>query len=355
MTTLLWESGSAYDFFIALYVLHHPGDFGLRPTWAAGMRSRLPTAQRADLERAQAFLGVPLAWLHALPPEAKEANDALAALAALPPAARLPALLMHPKWPPEARQALDDLAQHGQITPAAWESLRQAYEQVWHPRHPQAFTLLAAALSAGEAFGTALLDALRAFYQAFFREEEAHLRPWLARGLTDAQALAARTDLPTLLETLSGGVRFEMLEEAPEVVLVPSYWSTPLVFYGQVTPTRWLMVFGCRPAAQAPASGENLPTALLHRLKALADPTRLRILRYLAQGPQTPSGLARQLRLRPPTVVHHLQALRLAGLVHITITREGERRYALRREAITAAFTDLEAFLHSDSHPSSSE
>ncbi|MGB9800857.1 MAG: hypothetical protein ACPLUL_12260, partial [Thermanaerothrix sp.] len=121
MTTLLWESGSAYDFFVALYVLHHPGDFGLRPTWAAGMRSRLPAAQRADLERAQAFLGVPLPWLHALPPEAKEAAGALDALAALPPATRLPALLTHPQWPPEARQALDDLARRGQITPADWE------------------------------------------------------------------------------------------------------------------------------------------------------------------------------------------------------------------------------------------
>ena len=65
--------------------------------------------------------------------------------------------------------------------------------------------------------------------------------------------------------------------------------------------------------------GELVPDALYQPLKALADPTRLRILRYLSDEPLTPAALARRLRLRSPTVIHHLDALRLARLVILTL------------------------------------
>ena len=37
---LTWDIGTAYDFFMSLEVLHHPDDYGLRASWAAGVRSR---------------------------------------------------------------------------------------------------------------------------------------------------------------------------------------------------------------------------------------------------------------------------------------------------------------------------
>jgi DNA-binding transcriptional ArsR family regulator len=82
-------------------------------------------------------------------------------------------------------------------------------------------------------------------------------------------------------------------------------------------------------------------------MKALADPTRLRILRYLSAEPLTPAELARRLRLRAPTVVHHLHTLRLARLVHLTLENEG-RRYQARRRAIDEACSMLEEYLDKD-------
>jgi len=97
-----------------------------------------------------------------------------------------------------------------------------------------------------------------------------------------------------------------------------------------------------------------VPDALLHGLQALGDPTRLRILRYLAEGAHTPTELARRLRLRPPTVVHHLHVLRLAGLVYLTV--EGrQRRYAARTEQMEALWGQLRAFAAPGSSPVSSE
>ena len=63
MTILSFDLGTGYDLFVSLWVLHHPANFGLRPSWAAGVRSRLAPDQRSFLERTQSFLPVPQAWL----------------------------------------------------------------------------------------------------------------------------------------------------------------------------------------------------------------------------------------------------------------------------------------------------
>jgi DNA-binding transcriptional ArsR family regulator len=83
-------------------------------------------------------------------------------------------------------------------------------------------------------------------------------------------------------------------------------------------------------------------------LKALADPTRLKILRYLSEEPLAPAELARRLRLRPPTVIHHLEALRLAGLVRLNLEIPGERKYAARIEALDDACINIKDFLQAE-------
>ncbi|AUS08907.1 ArsR family transcriptional regulator [Laceyella sacchari] len=49
--------------------------------------------------------------------------------------------------------------------------------------------------------------------------------------------------------------------------------------------------------------------------KTLADPTRIRILSLLAQGPLHGQALAGKLGLTPSTITHHVQKLREVGLV----------------------------------------
>ena len=92
MPALNWDEGTAYDFLVSLFVLHHPTLFGARASWAAGVRSRLPTTQREFLEKVQSYLPVPLSWLYLLPAEAKNTAGALLTLAQLPAAERLPSL-----------------------------------------------------------------------------------------------------------------------------------------------------------------------------------------------------------------------------------------------------------------------
>lgn len=109
-------------------------------------------------------------------------------------------------------------------------------------------------------------------------------------------------------------------------------------------PDNLLFLFGARPTDESLIPGELVPDALYQALKALADPTRLRILRYLSNEPLTPAELARRLRLRSPTVIHHLDALRLARLVIVTLEHEG-KRYTIRPEAMESMCDLLNQFL----------
>ena len=73
----------------------------------------------------------------------------------------------------------------------------------------------------------------------------------------------------------------------------------------------------CAPVAAGPMSDEDALHVAL-RLKALADPARVKIMSFLFsshEGEQNSGDLAKVLGLTESTVSHHLGQLRRAGLV----------------------------------------
>jgi ArsR family transcriptional regulator, arsenate/arsenite/antimonite-responsive transcriptional repressor len=91
----------------------------------------------------------------------------------------------------------------------------------------------------------------------------------------------------------------------------------------------------CAPVASGPMSDDDALHIAL-RLKALADPVRVKIVAHLFGAGEEVSGqLANLLNLTESTVSHHLTQLRKAGLVH------SERRgmnvvHRVRPEALQA-------------------
>jgi DNA-binding transcriptional ArsR family regulator len=205
-------------------------------------------------------------------------------------------------------------------------------------------------LADGSSFAAHYLDALEAYYEVFFAEEEARIRPYLTAAIARGRRIAADPSmtLPELLEALSQGLQYSTLPALDELVLAPSFWSTPLIVDHRLDENRLLFIFGARPEDVSLVPGESVPEDLQRALKALADPTRLRIIYYLARSSSTPTQLAERLRLRPPTVVHHLHVLRLARLVQLVLAEDASRRYALRRGAIEATTKALHSFVGTD-------
>lgn len=342
---LLFESGTAYDLFWSLHVLHRPEDFQLRAAWAAGVRSRLPEPARGLLARIfEQPVGI-MHWVHTLPPP-KDGATALATLAAIPPAARNGALFLPPHLNPEAVELLQGVASRGGWDAADERRLQTLVGVKSRSRSARLLTLLLDAWATPVDFGEALLEALSAYYEVFFAEEERRIAPVLAAAEARARALSETLAPPALLEELSEGLRRPLPEGTNELVIIPIFWTTPLVIEESLAGGRHLFLFGARPPEMGLVPGETVPDLLQQALKALAEPTRLRILNLLATEPQGPSRLARRLRLRPPTVVHHLHVLRLARLVMLEMDEEGvSRRYALRPEALDATYAALDRFI----------
>ena len=99
----------------------------------------------------------------------------------------------------------------------------------------------------------------------------------------------------------------------------------------------------CAPVAAGPMTdGDALEVAL--RLKALAEPARVKIMSFLFSSPageEISGDLAVALGLSESTVSHHLTQLRKAGLV------ESDRRgmnvfHRARRDALVAICTVLD-------------
>ena len=350
MSNIRWEIGTAFDLFVSLCVLTNPGRYGLRPTWAAGVRSRLAAEERGTIEQTQPFVRVPISWLMSLDANPKTASAALDALAAIVPEARLAALTINPTTPEDVRDILFRTCENG-----GWNVHEQTIVKAHYRRQnillkPAQIEALHTAWLDPAHFGERYLMAVRRYYQSYFVETEAHIREMQEKGFAAAKHLAEQLPSEQLLETLSRGIQFEEyfrggVEQSPDFVLAPSYWSSPLIHIDRIDSNMVGVVFGCRDDTEGLVPGEVVPPMMVARLKALSDPTRLRILRYLAQDPLTPSQLAKKLRLRPPTVVHHLNQLRLAGLVQIILLPEGKRRYAFRREGAQDAMQGTMQFI----------
>ena len=341
-TTLSWDVGTAYEFFVSLYVLHEPEYYDLRPSWAAKIRSRIPTTERTFLEEALVFIDFPIGWLYRLP-QPKNAITVLYALQQIPPAKRGRVVFdLDAGIRPESNCLLE-IAERRGWNKSDLANLLPIMANYGHRVEEQALIKFLNWWVRPDDFGNMLLSALQAYYQAFFEQEEKRVRPVLEIGLEHAKQLATQLSISDLIAELSQGVRYTE-EIGKELILVPTYWMTPLVHLGEINKEQKMFMFGARPATMSAIPGELVPDGLLISLKALADPTRLKILCYLNQEELTPSELSRRLNLRAPTVTHHLKELRLAGLVNLTLHGQ-ERLYRARLEALDAMQGDLKEFL----------
>lgn len=345
-TKIKWDFGTAYDFFISQFVLHNPDRFSLRANWAAGVRSRLAPDLRQAIEYAQNSMGFPLRFVYELNSKTKDSAAVLKSLAGVSPLERLKQVSGITYASPQLRQILLSTTSSRPWTDIEKETILEhtlGTERRYNPRYLESLYHI---WSDPVAFGEIHLVALQSYVDNFFAEEEHRILPALKQALSYAQMRAGTLSLPLLLEELTSGVRLTDLESAEMVTLAPSFWTAPLMVSNRLDPNNIIILFGARPDNMAIIPGDPVPDSLIRGLKAMADPTRLRILRFLAQSPQTPSQLSRALRLRPPTVNHHLNELRIAGMVQTTVSHEGERQYATRYDGVDALHDLLNRYLH---------
>ena len=344
---IAWDHGTAWDFFASLFVIFTPGDYGLRASWAAGVRSRLSSGVRDTLGTLMHLEVVPVAWLHTLE-EPKTARMALEALEAMAPEGILPALAINPRKSEPSDPFFREIAARGSWSQEERVKIEENLRTCGGDPRKVAAEEMDAWLEAWanpREFGLSLRAGLREFYEVFYRDEERRIAPDLDRARARAISLADRLSPRELFEELSQGIRDEKILSKRALTLVPCYWCSPRIIFGDIADDEVLVMFGARPADASLIPGDTVPARLLLALEALSDPTRLSILRAIIAEPLTQADIARRLRLRPPTISHHLQSLRIAGLVMHIESARGPTSYGARTQQIDQACEDLRVFL----------
>jgi DNA-binding transcriptional ArsR family regulator len=145
-----------------------------------------------------------------------------------------------------------------------------------------------------------------------------------------------------VVERVTNGIYVEPTPEPLTVTLVPQYHQRP--YNHDAMEQGGLIIL--YPADICPVSPDHPPAGLLRVTRALSDESRLRMLRFLADGTRTLSELARFTGLTQPTVHHHLVQLRAAGLVRAHVQGAGSRRYSLRPRALDQLRNQLTDYLN---------
>ena len=348
-TKITMDVGTVYDFFQSLAVLQSPKKYEVRGAWASGMLARLSPESRETLQRARPIVSYPMHFLPTLP-EPKNVETLLWSLTQLQPVERLRVLAC--PWELEKSgcpKIFEGVADRGRWQESDLKQLGEALQDK-DGKGPAEKKLVAMLdiWTDPAAFGEAYVSALRNYYDVFFLEEEKRIRPAIEAAGERIAGLAKELALSDLIEEISAGVRYETLPDVTELVLAPSYWITPLMLTIQLGPKRRLLMFGARTARDSIVPGEMVPDSLVRALKALSDPTRLRTLRLIAEKPMGAAELARALRLRTPTMLHHIHALRLSGLIRIRVPEAGAKqkaRFSLRPQAVREVMESLDGFL----------
>ena len=189
---IIWDQGTVYDLFISIEVLIRPSEFNVRAVWAAGVRARIPAEQRKVLEQSLLMFHVPFSLISHLP-QPHDANSVLWFLEQTPARERLPLLALEPYWPAKYGRLLRNVMKRGSWEEEEREALGAIYREAYKhetgkhlPSH-QELGIILDWWKRSEEFGERYLEALRAYQEVFFSQEERRLRPALQTALSQAK------------------------------------------------------------------------------------------------------------------------------------------------------------------------
>jgi DNA-binding transcriptional ArsR family regulator len=276
-------------------------------------------------------------------PAPRDTSSFLAWLEELDPAELIEVLLdqdaLAEGWPTRLAAALTERG--------AGADERRALGQLVRYFAPEVQPAVVALVSDPETARGELVAALRVWEVAVFAEERPRVLAALASQVAALEKQRAELSPDRFIKLAMHGVEWQRPVGLRRIVLAPSYFCRPAVFYHY---WRGTLTF-CMPVDAVYLQDEAHPAdprapsdEILSFFDALGDDTRLRILRLLAEREMYLTELAERLDLTKATTKHHMVKLRTAGLVTL-IDRDRLTYYALRPEVHRRAAQLLESYL----------
>lgn len=182
---------------------------------------------------------------------------------------------------------------------------------------------------------------LRLWHDQYFRHVENKMLPLLIADASEKKMLQSKMDPIALIEYASGGVVIEDIPELETIVLLPTVHNRPIntyCFYKNLMLIQY--------PVEVPVENEDEPpTELLRMTKALSDPNRLKLLRYVAHEPKSLWEMQLELNQSGEMLMHHLMMLRVAGLLRIHLREEENERFSIRPDGASELQMFLESYI----------
>ncbi|MDR7484830.1 MAG: metalloregulator ArsR/SmtB family transcription factor [Armatimonadota bacterium] len=328
------DPSPAYDFLACLYLLscgEESLDFEMSPRWIAQARAALGPELRADLSLLLPWRGRTLGLVGVMDGhQGLSVREFIKRVAATPADDLLELMLAESLADRHALPLLRSaIGRSGQAV--------EAFVAAIHPDIDRRPLRRLVSMPPAEVKAR-LARLLREGYARVYAPREGEVVPLLERDAAALVRRAATVSGSELIEYATGG--FVVGPDAPVmgVVLAPTYYFRP---YNLITAYHGVRVY-VYPLETSPHSGAP-PADLVRFYKALADETRLRILRLLAGREMYLQELAKALGLSHVTVLHHIALLRAARLVQI-VERGNAKYYRLRADRAREAATLWQEF-----------
>jgi DNA-binding transcriptional ArsR family regulator len=333
------DSGSAYELVLGLRMLvdhEDPSSYAVGQKWFEDVRNRAGADLVATIERYSGGHEILFGYLLALVAETAIPRDVDAFLATLDRTSpgELRRVLLGSRLRTYRGGVTDELIDAAAAGERRARRTLLAECQEWQ----RAGYDHALSLDATEA-KQLLVRACKGWFEAVLGPVEQETARALCRSVRAARALAERLPLEELVDSVTRGIRYSPEPGIERVLLVPHVVSRPWSIFTEAGATKIV----CYGVAETHVTGDVPPDPLVAAYKALADETRLRILRRLADGPATLQELTVLLGLAKSTVHGHLLVLRTAGLVLADMSKKAG--YTLRRETIVESAALLESYL----------
>lgn len=181
---------------------------------------------------------------------------------------------------------------------------------------------------------------LKLWHELYFSEVEQDLSSLLEEDAEEKRMLLPKMEADNLIEYATSGV---ILDDVPQenVILFPGTHFRPIntyCFYNNVLLLQY-------PIDIPEENEDEPPVVLLRMTEALADPERLRLLRYIADEPKAVSEMAAELNQPYEQLMHHLMILRAAGLLRSHLKSENNERFSMRPDGAAELHMFLEDYI----------
>lgn len=190
-------------------------------------------------------------------------------------------------------------------------------------------------------FHERMLAMLARWEEQYFR----HISPDILKALS-LEAEGRLRKLPTMgaaefVDEVTNGFIFTPVPGMEELILIPQYHFQPINI---------VYAFGkrmvCSYAARIDLDPDDFLSTHDYRLiRSLGEKSRLKILRFLHQGPRSFIEIVRHLRLSKGITHDHISNLRRAGLIYARFEGESLIEYSLRPRALQQIHNSLIAYI----------